>query len=160
MGVAGSGKTTVGKLFAEKTGAVFYEGDDFHPPANIEKMRRGIPLTDDDREPWLRALREKIVESVAKNELAAIACSALKAGYREQLQGGDPRVKFIYLTGSRDLIENRLQNRRGHFMPPTLLASQFDILEPPNDALVFDVKKTPEQIVDGVIHAAGLTTVV
>ena len=153
MGVAGSGKTTVAKLFAEKTGAVFYEGDDFHPPSNIAKMRRGIPLTDEDRAQWLQALREVIVRSLAKNELAAIACSALKAKYREQLQGGDGRVKFVYLTGPHDLIEERLKNRHGHFMPAALLDSQFAVLEPPTDALTFSVEKSPEEIVAELIQA-------
>lgn len=152
MGVAGSGKTTVAKLFAEKTGAVFYEGDDFHPAANIEKMRHGIPLTDGDRESWLRALRDIIVRSLANNERAAITCSALKAKYRELLQGGDERVRFVHLTCSRDIIEERLKNRVGHFMPATLLDSQLATLEPPKDALVFSCEKTPEEVVAELIQ--------
>ena len=152
MGVAGSGKTTVAQLFAEKTGAVFYEGDDFHPPSNIAKMRQGIPLTDEDREQWLGKLRETMVSSLAKNELAAFTCSALKAKYREQLQGGDARVRFIFLTGPYAVIEERLKNRIGHFMPPTLLASQFAVLEPPTDALTFSSEKTPEEIVTELIQ--------
>jgi gluconokinase len=152
MGVAGSGKTTVAQLFAEKTGAVFYEGDDFHPPSNIAKMRQGIPLTDEDREQWLGKLRETMVSSLAKNELAAFTCSALKAKYREQLQGGDARVRFIFLTGPYAVIEERLKNRIGHFMPPTLLASQFAVLEPPTDALTFSSEKTPEEIVTALIQ--------
>jgi gluconokinase len=152
MGVAGSGKTTVAKLFAEKTGAVFYEGDDFHPPSNIAKMRQGIPLTDEDRESWLRALREIIVGSLSKNELAAITCSALKAKYREQLQGSDKRVQFVFLNGLQKLIEERLKNRSGHFMSPTLLGSQFAILEPPTDALVFSIERPPEEIVAELIQ--------
>ena len=155
MGVAGSGKTTVAKLFAEKTGAVFYEGDDFHPAANIEKMRHGIPLTDDDRESWLRALREIIVRSLRKKELTAVTCSALKAKYRELLQGGqsnDGRVRFVHLTCSRETIEKRLKNRVGHFMPATLLDSQLATLEPPQDAIVFSCEKTPEEVVTELIH--------
>jgi gluconokinase len=152
MGVSGSGKTTVAKLFAEKTGATFYEGDDFHPPSNIAKMRQGIPLTDNDRESWLRALREIIVRSLAGDEQAAITCSALKAKYREQLQGGDARVRFVYLTGPYSLIEERLKNRQGHFMPLALLASQFAALEPPADALTFSIEKPPEQIVTELIQ--------
>lgn len=152
MGVSGSGKTTVAKLFAEKTGAIFYEGDDFHPPENVAKMRQGIPLTDDDRVRWLQALGEVIVRSLAKNELAAITCSALKAKYREQLQNGDARVRFVFLTGPYELIEERLKKRTGHFMPPELLASQFAILEPPTDALTFSCEKPPEEIVDELIH--------
>lgn len=152
MGVAGSGKTTVAKLFAEKTGGVFYEGDDFHSPANIAKMRQGIPLTDDDRGQWLSQLRETIVSSLAKNELAAFTCSALKAKYREQLQGGDARVRFVFLTGPYALIEERLKNRVGHFMAPALLASQFTILEPPMDAFALSSEKTPEAIVTELIQ--------
>ena len=153
MGVSGTGKTTVAKLFAEKTDASFYEGDDFHPAANIAKMRQGIALTDEDRESWLRALKEVIVRSLAKNELAAITCSALKAKYREQLQGGDARVRFVFLTGPKELIAKRLENRRGHFMPAALLDSQLATLEPPADALTFSVEKSPEEIVAELIQA-------
>jgi gluconokinase len=152
MGVSGTGKTTVAKLFAEKTGAVFYEGDDFHPPANIAKMKQGIPLTDKDRESWLRALREVIVHSLADNEVAAITCSALKAKYRERLRDGDLRVRFIFLTGPKELIEERIKNRHGHFMPATLLNSQLATLEPPADALTVSVEKSPEEIVAEVIQ--------
>jgi carbohydrate kinase (thermoresistant glucokinase family) len=152
MGVSGTGKTTIAKLFVEKTGAVFYEGDDFHPPANIAKMKQGIPLTDEDRESWLRALRDVIVHSLGKNELAAITCSALKAKYREQLQGGDARVRFVFLTGPRELIEERLKGRHGHFMPATLLASQLATLEPPKNALTFSVEKSPEEIAAELIQ--------
>jgi len=153
MGVTGSGKSTVGKLFAQKTDAVFYEGDDYHPPQNIAKMRQGIPLTDADRESWLRALREIIVRSLARNEPAAIACSALKARYRELLQGGDARVRFVHLIGPRGLIEEGLKNRVGHFMPATLLDSQLATLEPPSDALVFNCEKSPEEIVAALVQA-------
>ena len=152
MGVSGSGKTTVAKLFAEKKGAVFYEGDDYHPPSNIAKMRQGIPLTDDDRAQWLNQLREMIVRSLANNELAAFTCSALKASYREKLQGGDPRVRFVFLTGPFVLIEERLKERTGHFMPSTLLASQFAALEPPADALTFSCEKAPEEIVTELVQ--------
>ena len=152
MGVSGSGKTTVAKLFAEKTGAVLYEGDDFHPPSNIAKMRQGIPLTDDDRAQWLRQLRKTIARSLAKNELAAFTCSALKSKYREELQGGDPRVRFVFLTGPYALIEERMKKRAGHFMPPDLLASQFATLEPPADALTFSSEKAPEEIVTELVQ--------
>jgi gluconokinase len=152
MGVAGSGKTTIAKLFAKKTGAIFYEGDDFHPPPNIAKMRQGIPLTDDDRAQWLGKLTETIARSLAKNELAAFTCSALKAKYREQLQAGDPRIRFVFLTGPFALIEERLKNRSGHFMPSTLLASQFATLEPPTGALTFSCEKAPIEIVTELIQ--------
>jgi len=152
MGVAGSGKTTIAKLFVERTGAVFYEGDDYHPPSNVAKMRQGIPLTDDDRTQWLRTLRELISGSLARNELAAFACSALKAKYREQLRGDDGRVRFVFLTGPFGLIEERLKKRGGHFMPATLLKSQFAILEPPSDALTFSCERSPEEIVTELIQ--------
>lgn len=152
MGVAGSGKTTVAKLFATKTGAVFYEGDDFHPPENIAKMRGGIRLTDADRAAWLLALRKIISQSLATNTFTALTCSALKAKYREQLQSGDAHVQFVHLTGSRSLIEKRLKERSGHFMPPILLDSQFAILEPPANALTFGCENSPEDIVSDLIH--------
>src|SRR5882724_7048041 len=99
MGVAGSGKTTVAKLFAKKTGAIFYEGDDFHPPENIAKMSTGIPLTDVDREKWLESLRQIIIRALAKKEFSVLTCSALKAKYRDKLAAGDAGVKFVHLTG-------------------------------------------------------------
>jgi gluconokinase len=152
MGVTGSGKTSVAKLFAEKAGAVFYEGDEFHPPENVAKMRAGIPLTDADRKKWLQTLKKIIVRALAKKEFSALTCSALKKKYRDQLSEGDPRVKFVHLTGPRTLIAERLKDRRGHFMPPALLASQFAILEPPSDALTFSCKKSPAKIVAELIH--------
>ena len=156
MGVAGSGKTTVAQLFAKKTGAVFYEGDDFHPPENVAKMRAGIPLTDADRKKWLKALREIIVRALAKNEFSALTCSALKELYRDTLAADDPRVKFVHLTGPPALIEERLKNRRGHFMPATLLKSQFAILEPPADALVFSCNIPPKKIVAELVQILGI----
>lgn len=156
MGVAGSGKTTVAKLFAEKTGAVFYEGDDFHPPGNVAKMSAGVPLTDADRAIWLTALRKIIFQSLATNTFTALTCSALKAKYRDVLSTGDTRVQFVHLTGSPALIEDRLKNRHGHFMPPALLASQLTILEPPTNALVFSCEKSPAQIVADLIQALDI----
>lgn len=160
MGVAGSGKTTVASLFARETGAVFYEGDDYHPAANIEKMRRGVPLTDADREEWLRRLHEVIEQALARNELAVVTCSALKAGYRRRLQDGDRRVRFVYLAGLPELIAQRLAARKGHFLPPSLLASQFAVLEPPAEieAMTFSVEQSPKKIVAALIQAlaAGL----
>lgn len=152
MGVAGSGKTTVAKLYAKRTGAEFIEGDDFHPPRNIAKMAAGIPLTDADRKRWLMALQRVIVRALAKGNHVALTCSALKAKYRRVLVANNPRVKFVHLTGSRTLISRRLKKRRGHFMPPSLLASQFLILESPEDALVFNCRQTPAQIVSGLIR--------
>ncbi|MBW8863766.1 MAG: gluconokinase [Verrucomicrobia bacterium] len=156
MGVTGCGKTTVAQLFAQKIGAVFYEGDDFHPPENIAKMRAGIPLTDADRAAWLLTLRKIISDALAKNTFIALTCSALKTKYREQLQAGDARVQFIHLTAPRAIIESRLRNRTGHFMPASLLDSQLAILEPPAGALTFDTERRPEEIVARLIQALGL----
>lgn len=157
MGVAGSGKTTVAKLFAKKTGAFFYEGDDFHPPENVAKMTAGIPLTDVDRKKWLQALRKIIVTALSKKEFSVLTCSALKTKYRDVLAKKNPRVKFVHLIGSQTLIAERLKKRRGHFMPPSLLASQFAILEPPTDALVFSCEQSPKKIVAELIYALELT---
>ena len=156
MGVSGSGKTTVATLFAKKTGATFYEGDEFHPPENIEKMRRGIPLTDADRAKWLQTLRGIITRSLDENRFIVMTCSALKAAYRDLLRGGDARVQFVYLTGPRAVLEERLKARRGHFMPPALLDSQLATLEPPADALTFSCEKSPEEIVAAIIQTLGL----
>ena len=156
MGVSGSGKTTVGTLFAKQTGAIFFEGDEFHPPQNLEKMRRGVPLTDEDRVEWLRALRQIIVRSLDQGAFTVIACSALKVAYRHVLQGGDARVQFVYLTGPRTLIEERLKARKNHFMPPTLLDSQLAALEAPAEALTFSCDKSPEDITTALIQSLGL----
>ena len=156
MGVSGSGKTTVAKLFAQKTGAKFVEGDDFHPPESIAKMRAGIPLTDADRKVWLQKLWQIIVDALANNEFTALTCSALKKKYRNELAAGDARVKFVHLTGPKTLLEQRLKDRRGHFMPPALLESQLATLEPPSDALVFSSEKSPEEIVTELIQALNL----
>lgn len=156
MGVAGSGKTTVAQLFAKKTGASFYEGDDFHPPENVAKMHAGIPLTDAGRKKWLQKLREIIVRALAKKEFSALTCSALKEKYRDSLAAGDPRVKFVHLTGPPGLIQERLKNRHGHFMPATLLKSQFAILEPPAGALVFSCEIPPKKIVAELVQILGI----
>jgi gluconokinase len=155
MGVSGSGKTTVGTLFAKRTGAIFFEGDEFHSPQNIEKMRRGVPLTDDDRADWLRTLRGIITRSLDRGALTVIACSALKAAYRDVLQGGDRRVQFVHLTGPRALLEGRLNARKNHFMPPTLLDSQLATLEPPADTLTFSCEQSPDEIVNALIQTLG-----
>lgn len=156
MGVAGSGKTTVAKLFAQKSGAVFYEGDDFHPPENIARMRAGIPLTDADREKWLQTLRDIVIGALGKNEFAVLTCSALKAKYRNELAAADARVKFVHLTGPQTLIAERLKKRSGHFMPASLLASQLATLEPPADALIFSCEKSPPEIVAELLHVLGM----
>ena len=146
MGVTGSGKTTVGRLLAEQLGWEFVDGDDFHPPENVEKMRRGIPLDDGDRRPWLERLRAEIAKRVEKN--VVMACSALKASYRRMLDG--PGVKFVYLKGSREFIAERLRERHGHFAGEKILAGQFADLEEPGEAVVVDVAGTPEEMVRGI----------
>lgn len=157
MGVAGSGKTTVARLFAQKTGAVFHEGDDLHPPENIAKMHAGIPLTDEDRAPWLLTLRKTISDALDKNVFTVLTCSALKSKYREQLQAGDGRVQFVHLTTPKAVLEKRLQTRRDHYMPPALLDSQLATLEPPTDALTIDGNQSPETIVTELIQVLGIT---
>ena len=153
MGVAGSGKTTVGRLLASALGWRFYEGDDFHPHPNIDKMQRGIPLTDADRWPWLQALREVIDACQAQGSSAILACSALKQTYRDYLMQGCDEVKVVYLKGSYDLLYQRLAQRRGHFMPAGLLTSQFATLEEPQQGLSFDVATPPEVLVAAIRQA-------
>jgi len=152
FGVSGAGKTTIGKLLSEQLGWKFYEADDFHPNANIEKMHSGRPLSDEDRWPWLDRLREQIVRSIAGKENAVLACSALKRAYRERLRVGED-VRFVFLRGDYMLIENQLRRRRGHFMNPELLKSQFADLEEPGqgeDVLTIELGRTPEELVDEI----------
>ena len=152
FGVSGAGKTTVGKLLARELGWHFLEADDFHPAANIKKMRSGHPLTDEDRWPWLEALREQIERFLAVEEDAVLACSALKRKYREHLRVS-PDVKLIFLRGDFALIEKQLRGRRGHFMNPELLQSQFADLEeaePDEDALTIELGRTPQEIVEEI----------
>jgi len=146
IGVTGSGKTTVGKLLANQLEWRFCEGDDFHPPANIEKLRRGLPLGDDDRMPWLAAIRQTIRAAVDRGENAVVASSALKDSYRRLLQIG-PEVVFVYLKAKVDLIGERLKHRTGHFMNPDLIQSQFDTLQEPDGALQINADLIPEEIV-------------
>lgn len=148
MGVSGSGKTTIGERLAERLGWPFYDGDDFHPPANRDKMARGIALTDADRAPWLAALRDRIDELSRAGRPAVIACSALKRAYREMLSVDRADVRLVYLKGDYDLIRRRMETRAGHFMNVDLLMSQFDTLEEPANALVVDASQPSENIVD------------
>ena len=152
MGVSGSGKTTVGQLLATALRAEFAEGDAYHPPANIEKMRRGIPLDDADRWPWLEILRAEIDRWLAAERTVVLACSALKQRYRDVLAKGRPGVRFVYLEGDKRLIRDRLDRRRGHYMPASLLDSQLAALEPPADAIKVDVAGTPEAIAAEVLQ--------
>lgn len=156
MGVAGSGKTTVGGRLARDLGWAFYDGDDFHPPANVEKMRSGVPLSDADRLPWLAELRALIDRCLATGEDAVIACSALKDSYRRLLGAGRPEVALVYLRGGAGLIERRLAARQGHFMPPNLLESQLAVLEEPAEALALDAALDPAALVEAVRAYLGL----
>lgn len=152
MGVAGVGKTTIGTLLARRLGWTFLDADNFHPPANVAKMRSGMALTDADRGGWLDALRERIDAQLASGEPAVLACSALKSSYRRRLKNGDDRVGIVYLQASRQLIEDRLGTRVGHFFGPDLVASQFATLEEPREALVVDAGASPEAIVDTIVR--------
>jgi gluconokinase len=155
MGVVGSGKTTIGKLLAAQLGWQFADADDFHPQSNIEKIAHGIPLTDEDREPWLDRLREAILCWIANHRNAVLACSALKRAYRAKLQGG-PEVRFVYLKGSAALIAARLRARHGHFAGESILASQMADLEEPEDALTVEISESPKEIVAEIRKALNL----
>ena len=152
MGVSGSGKSTIGRLLAERLGCAFYDGDDYHPPANIAKMAAGIPLDDSDRAEWLGALVSLIANSLARGECGVIACSALKKRYRDVLRLDERQVRFVYLRGSFDAIQARLQSREGHFMSTSLLQSQFDALEEPDEAIVVDATLEPERVLDTIME--------
>ncbi len=156
MGVSGAGKTTVGRLLAGQLGWDFVEGDDYHPPANVAKMRRGEPLSDADRAPWLRALRRRIDELVATGRAAVVACSALKESYRDVLAAGRPELAFVWLTAPRQLIRDRLRQRVGHYMPAALLESQLETLEAPADALVVDTTPAPGEVVATIRRGLGV----
>jgi gluconokinase len=158
MGVSGVGKTTIGRVLAADLGWPFLDADDFHSPANVEKMARSLPLTDADREPWLEALRTAIGERLARGESAVLACSALKESYRVRLRV-DPSVRFVHLTADPELIRLRLGQRREHFFAPELLASQLEALETPADALGMDVADAPEVVARRIADALGLARV-
>lgn len=155
MGVSGSGKTTVAAGLARQERWILLEGDSFHPPANIAKMKAGTPLTDEDRLPWLRAIAAKEDELLAAGQAAVVACSALKRSYRDILIGGRSDMVLVYLRGSRTLIGERIAARKGHFMPPALLDSQFATLEEPGadeHPIVADVGGAPEAVVADVLR--------
>jgi gluconokinase len=157
MGVSGSGKTTVGSLLARTLGWEFFDADDFHSAPNVAKMRRGEPLSDADREGWLAALQKLVGDLLRDGRRAVLACSALRAAYRERLRAGRPaEVALVYLRGDPALIRSRIAGRQGHFMKADLLASQFATLEEPSDALLVDVAATPATIVERIRAGLGL----
>ena len=160
MGVSGSGKSTVGEKLAAKVSFEFHDADQFHPPENIAKMSQGIPLNDEDRVPWLQAMSNFIYEKSQEGHVPVLACSALKKSYRDILRGGRNSIAFIYLAGDFDLIEERINARKDHFMPPGLLKSQFDTLEEPDrqEAIRIDVSPDPDEIVVSVVRELGLET--
>lgn len=154
MGVAGSGKTTIGTMLAEALHCAFVEGDTFHPAANIEKMSRGIPLTDADREPWLAAIHARILAAEQRGECLVVGCSALKQQYRDFLNRGT-HIIWVYLKGAEELIAARIAHRREHYMKAGMLPSQFADLEEPGDALVADISRPPEVILDDLLQQLG-----
>lgn len=135
MGVSGCGKSTVAEALADRIGGVFVDADAYHPESNIRKMSRGIPLDDDDRRPWLDALNRRLRDESAQGRSVVLACSALKERYRDVLRAGLPELRFVYLEGTHDEVMVLLRRRKGHFMKPGMLASQFAALEPPTDAI-------------------------
>ncbi len=155
MGVSGCGKTTIGRALAERLGCPFFDGDDFHPPENVEKMANGIPLTDDDRAPWLSRLQSLIHAHLADGVI--LACSALKRRYRTQLREGNDGLQFVYLQGDFDTLWARMQTRQNHYMKPEMLHSQFAALEPPGSDEAIRVNITDEvaQIVEQVLNHLG-----
>ena len=155
MGVVGAGKTTIGKMLASELCWQFADADDFHPSSNVEKISHGVPLTDEDRQPWLDQLRTSILRWIGEGQPTVLACSALKRSYRAELQAG-PQVRFVYLHGSVELIAERLRARHGHFAGEAILASQLTDLEEPEAALKFDISDTPEHITDQIRKALGL----
>jgi gluconokinase len=160
MGVAGSGKTTVGALLAGRLGWPYAEADNFHPKSNVDKMAAGHPLTDDDRRPWLEAIGRWIDERGAQNEPGVVSCSGLKRAYRDMLRKDRPEVRTVFLKGSKELIMRRMVARHGHFMKAAMLDSQFADLEEPaadEDVLVVSVEATPEEIVDQIVEDLHLS---
>jgi gluconokinase len=161
MVVSGSGKSTVAAALARRLGMSYRDGDEFHPRANIEKMRAGIALTDDDRKPWLAAIAGAIDHAAKTDMPLVVACSALKRAYRDVLVHGRPDVRIVYLQGAPSLIAERLARRHGHFMPASLLASQFDALQEPETdepAVMVSIDPPVEAIVDEIVQQLGLAT--
>jgi len=156
MGVAGCGKTTIGKLLAQKLAWRFNDADEFHPPANVEKMSSGQPLSDDERAPWLQAISNHISDCLVRDVGAVVTCSALKKAYRDAIMVDPERVKFVHLHGSRELLWERISGREGHFMKPAMLDSQLATLEMPEDALTVEITSKPEAIVASICDSLSL----
>ena len=156
MGVTGCGKSTVGALLAKDCGWAFHDADDYHPAQNVAKMKRGAPLTDADRWPWLETLNALLLDSEAQDKSLALACSALRQVYRDRLARGCASVRFVFLDGEPELIRARLATRRGHYMNPQLLDSQFAILERPQDALQLDAASSPVELVRTIRAALAI----
>lgn len=163
MGTSGVGKTTVARGIAATTGWEFAEGDDFHPPANIAKMRAGQPLTDDDRQPWLRRLRDWMAAAIGENRSVVVTCSALRRVYRDELRGAGDPVRFLHLVAPEALVRERMLHRQGHFMPPSLLESQYATLEELTPAelaagsVVVSVVGSPPDVLRRCLEALGLS---
>jgi gluconokinase len=157
MGVEGTGKTTIGKMLAQKLGWKFYDADDYHPKRNIEKMRSGLPLNDEDRWPWLKEVRKLIDSSLNRNESSIIACSALKSSYRQYLKQQNEKIIFVYLKGNKNTISKRLASREGHFAGTELLESQLQTLEEPEGVITCDISREPEVISDYIIEKLELS---
>jgi len=158
MGVSGCGKSTIASMLAHRLNWIFEEGDWFHPPSNVEKMHNGVPLTDEDRWPWLHGIAAWIDATRRVGNHGTVACSALKRAYRDILVGERPDVRIVYLKGERDLIARRLAARDGHFMPPSLLESQFATLEEPQPdehAIVVSIVQHPREIVEEIVRRLG-----
>ena len=155
MGVSGSGKTTIGQALSSALGWPFIDGDDFHSPENVNKMSQGIPLSDEDRLRWLDTLSHLLSENYNRGENLVLACSALKRIYRDQLRSNHPNITFIYLEGDIEMIRLRMQAREKHYMKPGMLESQFQILEPPQNALQINIERPINEIVQEIIDVLG-----
>jgi carbohydrate kinase (thermoresistant glucokinase family) len=156
MGAMGCGKTTIGKMLAEKLGWSFYDGDDFHPKKNVEKMRAGVALTDEDRKLWLKKLHANIQHWLKDKQNSILACSALKQAYRDILGVNQNTVRTVYLKGSYELLRKRIEERQHPYMDKNLLRSQLDTLQEPKDGLTVDISATPEIVVSTIINNLNL----
>ena len=152
MGVSGSGKSTIGKMLADKLKWEFEDADDFHSQDSIKKMKRGIPLTEEDRNPWLQTIQDAINQWLEEGKNVVLACSALKEDYREKFCYGQDQVTLVYLQGSYEVIKQRLGNRKDHFMDENLLESQFETLEEPTEGIHVKITNSPETVVNEIIE--------